>query len=176
MKLVNIKGKSLDYAKALYLEAFPPEERKPFDLMLRKRESGNMELFAVEDRGRYAGLAFTILYKDILLLDYFAIDSALRGQGYGSQTLKLLHEHYGDRRFMLEIESTTEKCPDHENRVRRKRFYTSCGMSSSDFQVVYYGIQMEIMSFGKKVSYSEYHDLLESTFGAENASNIRLFE
>ena len=48
--------------QALYQEAFPVSERKPFKLMIKKREEGVMELQALEnEQNEFCGLAITIL-------------------------------------------------------------------------------------------------------------------
>ena len=65
-----------------------------------------MEILSIEnDTGDFLGLAITILYKDIVLLDYFAVDDNQRNNGAGSSALRMLLERYLGKRFLLEIEA-----------------------------------------------------------------------
>lgn len=53
-----------------------------------------------------------------MLILYFAIENALRGQEGGSAVLqKVIKEHVGCRLF-LDIEALDKTVPDYENRVR----------------------------------------------------------
>ena len=99
----------------LYLKTFPESERKPFSLMLQKSREGIMELLAIEEEtGAFLGLAITILYKDLVLLDYFAVSPTMQGQNIGSRALRLLQERYTGKRFILEIEDPREHAPNQE--------------------------------------------------------------
>ena len=50
-----------------------------------------MEILSIEnDTGDFLGLAITILYNGIVLLDYFAVDDSQRDGGIGSAALHLL--------------------------------------------------------------------------------------
>ena len=69
------------------------------------------------------GLAITVLYQDMVLLDYFAIHRSCRGKNYGSQALQMLKEWYQDRRLILEIELPDENASNRKERIRRKQFY-----------------------------------------------------
>ena len=83
----------------LYREAFPVTERKPFSRILKKRKTGGTQMLAIEDdRGAFLGLAFTICYSDMVLIDYFAIHKNRRANGAGTEALRLLLEKYKDRR------------------------------------------------------------------------------
>ena len=69
----------------LYLEAFPAEEQKPFALLLKKRAEGLVEILSIESEGGvFLGLAIVVLYRDLALLDYFAIAPEQREGGVGS--------------------------------------------------------------------------------------------
>lgn len=167
--------KQLENVKKLYEAAFPPSEKKPFADILAKRAEGCVEVLAIEDdKKRFRGLIITMLYQDMVLIDYFAIEEENRGSGIGSDILKLFFNRYKDKRVFLEIESTvSEQSKDYEVRLRRKAFYEKNGLNAQDYLIELYGIEMEIMAFECKISFEEYHELLVHVYGKELGKNVQ---
>ncbi len=164
----------LEHIQKLYLEAFPAIERKPFDILLKKRDEGVVELLSIEsDEGEFKGLAITALYEDMVLLDYFAIDALQRGQGVGGEALKLLQSYYADRRFILEIERTDVDVENIDQRLRRKAFYLKNGMKLMPFLVNIFGTDMEVLTHECEVAFEEYQKLYE-VFGKELERKVTL--
>ncbi len=162
---------TLSAMQTLYKEAFPKSERKPFPLMLKKREEGVMELQALEDaQGEFCGLAITILYQDMVLLDYFAIVSKKRGQGTGSEAFALLRHKYAQKRFFLEIERTDVEAENILQRQKRKAFYLRNGLTETALYVELFGVEMEVLSDSCKICYEEYKRLYLDTFGERKIS------
>lgn len=159
--------KQIEQIRQLYESAFPSSEKKPFNLILEKRAMGFVEILVIEDeKKRFRGLLITILHKDMVLIDYFAIDEAYRGTGIGSDVLKLITSRYAKKRVFLEIESTVyEQVEDYEVKVRRKCFYQRNGLESKGYLVDLFGVEMEIMTFESKVSFEEYHEMLVYVYG-----------
>lgn len=165
----------------LYESAFPKEEKKPFSLILQKQKEGLAEILCIEDNDIFLGLAITILYKDYVLLDYFAIESSKRGSGIGSQVIKLLRERYVQKNIFLEIENTTpifKEVSEEELiiRKRRKAFYMKNGLKPMDYYVNLFGVEMIIMVFDKPVTFKIYRELYEKTFSTEFVKNVNLIE
>ena len=163
--------------RKLYEEAFPPEEKKPFSLILKKSDEGQMEILRlVDDRGTFIGLAISILYQDLALLDYLAIAPHRRGCGHGSQALALLRERYAGKRFLLEIEDTDERdAANIADRIRRKRFYLRNGMQEMPYRVWLFGVRMQILTDGSNVSFPEYHAIFPAVFSRRAGENVRLY-
>lgn len=151
--------------KRIYLEAFPKAERKPFGMMKQKAKQGKMEMLSILDGRTLVGLAITVLYKDMVLLDYFAICRFCRGKNYGSQALGLLKERYQEQRLLLEIELLDDTAPNREERIRRKRFYLKNGMKETGIQALVFQVPMEVLTAGKPITYGEYHDIYEKVIG-----------
>lgn len=182
MKLVQIDETQKELSKqvkALYKEAFPKEERKPYQLMEEKQREGKMQIWAIveEEKQDFCGLAITILYKNLVLLDYFAICLEKRGNGIGSKVLAILKEKYRNRCLFLEIESTGEYAGSlsiEEQQVRRKRksFYHQNGIKDTGLEVVLFGVPMEVLSTGKGIDFEEYLELYVDTFGKKIADKI----
>ncbi len=176
MRLVRaITGEQLKNIEELYYAAFPADERKPFALLLEKKNAGNVEMLSIEDeQGSFLGLAISVLWDALLLLDYFAVMPQCRGHGVGTEALSLLLARYTGRRFFLEIESTEEGMPERWQRLRRKAFYSAGGLSSMDWKVNLFGVEMEIMAYRCTVGFEEYHEMYKTVFSGKLASRIRL--
>lgn len=169
-----ITDEQMDNIRKLYSEAFPPIEQKPFDILRKKADDGVVEFLAIEgDDGAFKGLAITALYGDMVLLDYFAVAASERGNGIGSAALALLREYYADRRFILEIERTDVEADNSGQRLKRKAFYLRNGLKPMPFLVNVFGTEMEVLTYGCKVSYEEYHKLYE-VFGKELERKVTL--
>lgn len=156
----------------LYMEAFPEDERKPFKLIEEKVHEGKMEILALEEEEKFVGLAITILHQDMVLMDYFAIEASCRGQGIGGRAIELLKERYQDRRMFLEIEVIDENAANNAERIRRKAFYKSHGLTEAKIYVSLFGVEMELLTVNCELTYDEYYSVYAETFGDFVGKNV----
>ncbi len=112
-------------------------------------------------------------YGDVVLLDYFAIAPAFRGQGIGEKVLVELQKRCKGKRLVLEIESTKVEADNLKQRLSRKAFYGRCGMRTLDYSVMVMGVEMEVLTFGCDVGFEEYHAVYRQVFGEEIGAQIR---
>ena len=163
--------------KALYGKTFPREEKKPFSLMVQKRNEGLMEFLTVEDEnGTFLGFIITVLHKDIVLLDYFAVAPKQRGNGIGAEALKLLRERCRGKRILLEIEDPEEPAKNTEERLRRKAFYLRNGLEIMEYKVWLFGVKMLVLTVGGAVPFEEYHEIFGAVFSSYASQNVTLAE
>ena len=160
--------------KPLYLSAFPRNERKPFWLIKKKVSEGKMKIMAIEEEG-FAGLAILMLYKDIVLLDYFAISPSRRDEGLGSEALKILRDMFSERRLFLEIELPDGGENDYI-KERRKAFYLRNGLVETGFKASVFGVPMEMLTFGSIISMDDYFGIYRYVLGSFLASKVRPLE
>lgn len=164
MQLITAQKNDLKQIKKLYKEAFPKEERYPFFLIQKRVREGKAEILALEQDG-FAGLAIMMFYKDIVMLQFFAIAPEKRGQHLGSITLSLLKERYAGKRFLLEIETLRPEAENYADRVRRKNFYLRNGMKEMNVVVFLFGVELELLTDGGDVSFEEYHAVYTDMLG-----------
>jgi GNAT superfamily N-acetyltransferase len=183
MSLTNItleeKNTFFDNIKAyfLYQRAFPKEEKKPYWLIRKCQRLGYGRNFIIKDEsGKFLGIAFIIFNKSLALLDYFAIDSKLRGQGVGTLALAKIKEQFSDIPLVLEIEDPELPSKNREDRIKRARFYEKCGMITMNYRISLFGVDMRILSSGANVSYEEYHNLLSEVLGEHFSRNVYLLK
>ena len=159
--------------KKLYVESFPKAERRPWWLIAKKRRQGLSDVWAVCADGEFVGMAVTLNCDDRVLLDYFATQAQKRGSGIGAKALALLREKYADKLFLLEVETTKKPSNEAELRTRRKNFYLRCGMMEMpDYSANLFGVEMEILTTGDRLSFEKYHEIYEVAFGPRLAKNI----
>lgn len=164
----------LSLIEKLYYEAFPESERKAFSLILQKCQDKTMEILKIEDETHsFVGFTMMVLYKDLTLLDYFAISPNMRDFGYGSLVLKLLNKRYENKRLIIEIENPEVPSDNQANRIRRKAFYLKNGMHIMPFEIDYFGVEMLILTNGSIVTYEEYDALYKQCFDAEICEYIK---
>lgn len=156
----------------LYHTAFPRYERKPFWMILLMSLAGKTDVWVLEKDGEYSGFAATMGTGDMVLLDYFAVAPEQRSRGLGSEALRLLQEHYRDRRFFLEIESVYEDADNLPERQRRKRFYLANGMSELHIMADLFGTKMELLGYQCSLSYAEYRSLYVACLGKWTAKHV----
>lgn len=147
----------------LYKHSFPKSERKPFGMILEGAEEGKMELFAMMHETQLAGLAFFIPGEQAVVLDYLAVDPDLRSKGIGAWLLQQAEGLY-DKPVVVEIEDTKH---GGEEQRRRKDFYLRNGMIDDECQIRLFGVDMELLSSQRKISYEEYESVLKDYFGRE---------
>ena len=158
----------------LYLEAFPPEERKQFSMIEQKAAMGSMEILVLKEGKKRVGLAVTALEDELVLLDYFAIAPQYRDMGYGTDAFGLLRELYGDRQFFLEIEEPEDGAPNQKDRLRRKKFYLRNGMKETGIRIVLFGVDMEILCAGDGLTFGKCERLYRELLGPMYAEMVKL--
>ena len=167
--------KTLEKLRVLYEESFPEDEKKPFELLLQKRDERLVELLAVfDERDAFRALAIMALHGDIALLDYFAVVPQRRGMGIGGSALEALKEIYSGQRIVLEIEDDELPSEDATLRVMRKNFYLKHDMRFMPYKVNYFGVQMRVLTNGSDIDFDEYHELYREVFGNEVSERISL--
>lgn len=154
-------GSERSEVEKLYHDAFPIEERKPFEMVLAGIEQEKMECYVLENDGRFVGLAFFILGEPFDILDYFAIDPDRRSEGLGSLALALLRETR-ERPFLVEIESTKQN--NSQEKERRKAFYIKNGFCDGDIEVELFGVPMELLSSQLTFTFEQYEKIMKKYF------------
>lgn len=160
----------------LYMTAFPASERKPVFMILKMYKKGVTDIWCLEREGKFVGLGITINGPDLILLDYFAVSAAHRSEGIGSAALPVLMEHYHDKGFFLEIESTTENAPNRAQRLRRKAFYLSCGLRELRTKAKLFGVDMELLGVRCQLDFDGYKAFYQNNYNRWAADHITYAE
>lgn len=112
----------------IYLEAFPPEERRPTDDLFGRaqRADGMLRLLVITDeRDHTAGMLSYWQFGTFVYVEHFAIAAAMRGRNLGARAMAEFI-HTAGRPVVLEVERPgANKMAD-----RRIAFYTRLGFTS----------------------------------------------
>ncbi len=123
-----------DAAEKLYVDSFPPAERRMVDDWRRLVEGAVpafRALSIVSSDADFLGFITCWDFRTFLYVEHFAVSPHSRGGGIGGKALDALLQMYGNRPFVLEVEP-----PVAEMAVRRIRFYERHGFVLSDLPYV----------------------------------------
>ncbi len=156
MEIKRICKNQWDSVKGIYMEAFPKAERKPFFLLNRAVKKEKSEIWVALESGAVTGFIVLIPYRDMVMVEYFAISTKIRSKGTGSKILNEICRQYAGRRILLLIEKIDETAANNEQRIARKRFYLKNGFASSGVFAQGVSGYMEILCYGGNVSGDEF--------------------
>ena len=166
IKLRKVLECELDKLLEIYTEAFPKEERKPFEVICEHNRTGKAELSSILIDGQAAGMVHTYVFGEFAMVDYFAIHKDKRNLGAGSRVIELIREKYKGYKIYLEIEDASIG----EMQARRLEFYKRCGLKQVGTYVNLFGVDMELLAFNDfSVSFHEYFELYAYMGGVEFA-------
>ncbi|MCR5078421.1 MAG: GNAT family N-acetyltransferase [Bacilli bacterium] len=170
-EIVGPTHRDYNRAKSLFLHAFPPQERPPFEALFSWKDKGLTEFLNIYDGQTFLGFVHLVHYKDLLYLFFFALNEENRNKGYGSKILRELRDRYEGNRLYLLAEEVNPKYEDNANRKRREAFYTRNGLINSRALIVEYGVPYELYYAGQEVSKKEHFALMRELLG-EKAFSI----
>ncbi len=156
---MNIRKLTLAEMQALYEEKmtrdFPPEELRPFQSLYTLWKKGQYCCYACREEEQTLAYAAFAMTQDAVLLDYFAVEKDLRGQGIGSRFLQKLKEFSSDfpaSHFLIEVESVESAVKEEEETLRSRRisFYERCGCIASGVYSLLFGVEYRILTLPLK--------------------------
>ncbi len=144
-------------AKALYLSAFPREERLPWwILMLNSRRRG-IDLTAFLDGDSFCGFTASVTVEGLHFLLFLAVDDSRRGKGYGSAILQTLKARYP--RINLNVETLDPAAPNLAQRQRRFAFYRKNGFFDTGWHVWEVGGMFRVLSTEPEMDAAAYRKI-----------------
>jgi GNAT superfamily N-acetyltransferase len=109
-----------DAIKSLYEDAFPEEERRPWDQEIELISTGRIQLLTLSKGDSFAGFLCYWQFPAFSFIEHFAIHPDAQGGGAGTQVMQLLESQLGP--IVLEVEP-----PLTEQAIRRMKFYERLG-------------------------------------------------
>lgn len=170
MKLMNTAYEGMKYKEQLcklYEEAFPEQEKKPWQVIEKLVMDGRMELLAMVDKDEFIGLAINMISGNRALLDYYAITPEKRGGGYGSRGLEVLLDRFENYKYIFEIETQDAQADNAEERKRRKAFYLRNGLKETGLFANVYDTDFELLTPDGELSFQEYVGFLREVLDEE---------
>jgi GNAT superfamily N-acetyltransferase len=143
-------------AKRLYRSAFPKEERVPFGLLRLLALRKGIDLVCYREGETFCGFTYTVTEGNVVFVLFFAVNEALRGQGYGSSILKFLRRKNPGRTVILNVEPLDPEAENAEERVRRVRFYEKNGFFDSGYDIDEIGGKFRVFATEKCIDVDAY--------------------
>ena len=145
------KDEIADTYKRYMKKDFPRDELKPLSRILSSLEKDQYICYGIFSGESLCGYAYLVSLteegKKYYLLDYFATVKKLRGQGIGSEFLKMLSKEVCSAEMLLcEAESTNNVSGD-EARIRNRRiaFYLRNGFIDTGVTASVFGVEFVIL-------------------------------
>ena len=170
----DMKRETANRLKTLYEEAFPAEEKKPFDFMRKLEQEGKMEILSLMEEEELIGLNINMLAGDLAILDYYAILPEKRSGGYGSIGIQKIMDRFRGRKLILEIEKQDASASKAEQRAGRKKFYMKNGLKETNLFVNAYGTDFELLVPEGSLTYDEYKQALSAVLGRDGFEKMKV--
>ena len=147
MKIINKKNdeNEIKKIKNLYYSAFPKNELINFDIFFSKNDFKGKKIFAFFDQTIFVGFAIIITKLKISNILYLAIESELRGKGYGTQVLKNISNFYQNNRIVVDVEDPDKTEINKDERLKRIKFYLNAGFKLTNIKYFWEGEYYIIM-------------------------------
>lgn len=146
MKIINKKNENeIKKIKNLYYSAFPKNELINFDIFFSKNDFKGKKIFAFFDQTIFVGFAIIITKLKISNILYLAIESELRGKGYGTQVLKNISNFYQNNRIVVDVEDPDKTEINKDERLKRIKFYLNAGFKLTNIKYFWEGEYYIIM-------------------------------
>ncbi len=144
----------------IYEEAFPEEERIPFDDIIRLTDDIPLDFTAYSLGSCLIGFTIVCPREPFTWFWYFAVRADLRGRGIGQDILSSLLQRYRGKRCVLDIESPRQACANREQRLRRHAFYLRNGFRDTHAYRTFAGIEYTILMLGEGTFTMQDYDAL----------------
>ena len=168
MKLLELHSGDVRLAEIdrIYQEAFPPEERFPLEILMRLADKGIFDVYALCEDESTVGMLVISVNEKTEYICFFAVDKSRRGNGLGSEALRLACSLYPDKQIVVEIEALDPSAPNFDQRKRREGFYLRHGFAHTDRYIRYCGVTYELLYSGAGTyDYASFERIMESRRG-----------
>ena len=155
LSLINPTAAEREAIAALYVRAFPANERRPLEPHFAGH-GGHAAMLAAREDGAFCGFASLLLWQDIVHIIYFAVEEERRGNGLGSRILDGIQALYPGCRVIVDIEEPEETAANNPQRIRRKAFYLRNGYAENDIHYDWRGTDYTILSRGGGITDEEF--------------------
>lgn len=150
-----------DYFDRLNQEAFPAAERTDIEEMFAFSRDADAQLLGIYEAGAPVGFAFLVKNAACGYVYYFAIDKALRSQGYGGAAIEELLGRYPQLQLILDFEELDPAAANYDQRLRRKGFYLRHGFVETGKYTMLRGNRFEVVCGGGPLREDAFRDLLQ---------------
>lgn len=151
----------------IYLEAFPPAERRTKKEMESLMKRDDFFFSGIQYENKNCGLVGYWIFEEFIYIEYLAMHSSSRGSGAGSKFIESFKDKFKGQKIILEVEH-----PLTEIQKRRVGFYERNGFHFNDEAFIQpqfsneckEDITLNIMSFPKILKKKEFDNVKQILF------------
>lgn len=143
----------------LYENAFPHDEKAPFDHLLKQANQANVHFLAYYHLNQFCGFTYLITNQQTVYIFYLAVLEEKRNQGIGGEILEDIKERFFNCTLFLDIEVLNPQTSNYKQRKQRKEFYLKHGFESSSYGYHFYHVDYEVLKYGSHFHITDCHDL-----------------
>lgn len=151
MELTKIKDNQWNAVRKIYTEAFPKKEQKPFTSLKSSVKKGKTELLTASENDTLLGFTALIPYKDMVMVDYLAVNSAIRSKGTGSRILQNVCNLYSNKKIVLLIEQIDKMAENSQKKILSKKRICFIGYLYKRRKRKHGGFELRRQGIGKGV-------------------------
>lgn len=173
---VSIPATYEETLKNIYLESFPPEERRDWNELLELTHLSHFNLYSIHHDNKPVGLITIWEWQELAFIEHFAVDKSLQGLGIGSKILNMIKQDLAST-IILETE-----LPNNESAIRRLNFYTRWGFhicQEEYYQPAYEknnnAVKMLMMSYPESLNHSAFITIRTKLYKEVYQRNITEF-
>ena len=156
-KFINSNDKdNLDKIKNLYFSAFPKNELLDFEDLIYSRIFKGNKIIAFYDENIFVGFAIILTKFHICNILYIAVESELRGKGYGTLALKNIIKYCQTNRIIVDVEDPDKNESKREERLKRIGFYSKAGFKLTNIKYNWEGEDYIIMIINGDITENEF--------------------
>ena len=146
--------------KPLYTEAFPPDERRNWQQLLKLISHPEHLIYQIYSEKQFVGFVTIWHFSGFKYIEHFAIHQAERNKGLGSEVIRQILQHES-KPVILETEE-----PSNGEARKRIRFYERLGFQLNSG--IYYqppysddkkAVKMLLMSYPQKLQQPEFEKI-----------------
>lgn len=135
MNLEKISSQFKDWSRLeeLFQEAFPEDQLTDLQGTIQLSQEGICDFFLFYHEYAFIGFANLYHYEDYSIIDYFAIVTEQRNQGWGSRALNMLQQEFLGQNLLVEVEHPNLMHSNFTECMRRVDFYKRNGYRYLDY-------------------------------------------
>lgn len=123
--------------------------------------SKNVHFESFYDQDQFCGFAYFAENKTTVYLTYLAVNSDLRGHGYGSRIIQMLEKRYTDKQIVIDIEPVIPGAKNYEQRIKRLKFYQHNGFHRTHHKLIDCDGEFETLATGEEFDKSGFTAVLK---------------
>lgn len=142
--------------KKLYFQSFPKYEQLSWWILRFLTVRKGIDITAYYENEIFCGFTYTITDGNILFILFFAVNTEIRRQGYGSAILEYLKQNNPDKSILLNVELLDESADNYDERVKRFQFYKKNGFYDTKFDIEEVGGTFRVLATAPTFDPKEY--------------------